>query len=76
MEVGINWELGVDMYTLLSIYDIDDQWGCTVQNKELYSILCNDLAIWEKNQKRMEIYIYIYLYRYIYISIGNREIYE
>ena len=38
---GINWEFGVNRYTLL--YKIDKQQEPTVQHRELYSIPCNNL---------------------------------
>ena len=42
LRVGtINWEFGIDIYTL--IYITDNQQGPTVSHRELYSMLCNNL---------------------------------
>ena len=39
---GIDWEIGMDIYTL-NIYRIDDQWEPAVEHGGFYSALCNHL---------------------------------
>ena len=40
---GINWETGVDIYTLLYIKQITNKDSTIVQHRELYSVLCSGL---------------------------------
>ena len=51
---GINWENGIDMYTMLYIKYIK---RITVEHRECYSILCNELYR-EKSNKGEYMHMY------------------
>ena len=56
MVVGMNWEIGIGIYTLLGhvhniMYKIDNWWEPTIEHRKLYSMLCGDL-IGKESQKR------------------------
>ena len=66
---GVRWdELGDGdwhVYTIETIYKIltDNWWEPTVEDRELYSMLCDNLNI---HQKRGCVCVYIYTHIYIY----------
>ena len=49
MQEGTNWEIGIDIYTLLYIKQIiSKNLLCSTGNSTQYSVM----AIWEKNLKK------------------------
>ena len=40
---GINWDFGVNRYTLLFVCEIDKQEGPTLWHREIYSVSCTNL---------------------------------
>ena len=54
--IGVNWDIGIAIYILFYIKQIINQ-GPTVQHRELYSVLCNDL--YGKRISKKSGYMYI-----------------